>query len=306
LAIELITSVNYLIWIPLCAFLVWFVIWRVGFESMERTFGLAGLALVVFAIAVWQFGPDWSALFHDASHPHVPQGEGLPTYLFWAVALFGAAMTPYEVFFFSSGAVEEGWTRKDLMLNRANVYIGFPLGGALSLAIMALSSLVLQPANIDVGTLSQVAAPVALELGKVGLGVALLGFLAAMGGAAIETAMSTGYTIAQFFGWSWGKLVRPGNAPLFHGVVLIAIIMGAAIGLTTLDPIKITEYSLVFSAVALPLTYFPILVIANDPDYVGDKTNSRFSNFLGSFYLVLTVVAAVAAIPLMLATKAGS
>jgi Mn2+/Fe2+ NRAMP family transporter len=56
----------------------------------------------------------------------------------------------------------------------------------------------------------------------------------------------------------------------------------------------------------LPLTYFPILVIANDPDYVGDKTNSWFTNFLGSIYLVITVVAAVAAIPLMLVTKAGS
>jgi Mn2+/Fe2+ NRAMP family transporter len=306
LAVELITSVDYLVWIPACALVVWVIIWRVGFESIERTFGLAGLALVAFAIAVWRFGPDWSALLHDATHPSVPKGEGHPTYWFWVIALFGAAMTPYEVFFFSSGAVEERWTRKDLMLNRANVYVGFPLGGLLSLTIMAIASLVLQPASIDVGSLSQVGAPVALELGKVGLGIVLVGFLAAMGGAAIETAMSTGYTIAQFFGWSWGKLVRPTEAPLFHAMVLVAIVLGAAVGLSSLDPIKITEYSLVFSAVALPLTYFPILVIANDPDYVGDKSNSGIANFFGSVYLVLTLVAALAAIPLMLATKAGA
>ena len=40
--------------------------------------------------------------------------EKVSTYWFYAVALFGAAMTPYEVFLFSSGAVEEGWTVKDL------------------------------------------------------------------------------------------------------------------------------------------------------------------------------------------------
>ena len=306
LAIELITSVNYLLWIPACALVVWLIIWRVKFGTMENVFGIGGLALVVFALAVWKFGPDWGSLFHDATHPHVPTGEGAPTYWYWAIALFGAAMTPYEVFFFSSGAVEERWTKADLTINRANVYLGFPLGGLLSLSIMTLSALVLQPLNIDVGSLSQVGAPVALELGKLGLGIVLLGFLAAVGGAAIETALSTGYTVAQFFGWSWGKLVKPTGAPLFHTVVLVAIAAGAAFGLTTLDPIKITEYSIVFSAVALPLTYFPILVIANDPDYVGDKTNSPLSNFLGSIYLVITIVAAVAAIPLMIITKAGS
>jgi Mn2+/Fe2+ NRAMP family transporter len=76
--------------------------------------------------------------------------------------------------------------------------------------------------------------------------------------------------------------------------------------LSSVDPIKVTEYSLIFSAVALPLTYIPILVVANDPGYLGDKVNSRFSNALGSVYLVIVVVAAVAAIPLMLATKAGA
>jgi Mn2+/Fe2+ NRAMP family transporter len=306
LAIELITSVNYLLWIPACALVVWLIVWRVKFDVLENVFGIGGLALLAFSVAVWKFGPDWGSLIHDATHPHVPGGEGAPTYFYWAIALFGAAMTPYEVFFFSSGAVEEKWTKSDLFLNRANVYLGFPLGGVLSLSIMAIATLVLQPLDVDVGSLSQVGGPVALELGKLGLGILLLGFIAAVGGASVETAMSVGYAVSQFFGWSWGKLVKPAAAPLFHTIVLFAILAGAAFALTTLDPIKITEYSIVFSAVALPLTYFPILVIANDPDYVGNKTNSWFTNFLGSIYLVITVVAAVAAIPLMLVTKAGS
>jgi hypothetical protein len=38
---------------------------------------------------------------------------------------------------------------------------------------------------------------------------------------------------------------------------------------------------------------------------MGDKVNSRFTNALGSLYLLLLVVAA-ATIPLMILTKAGS
>ena len=70
-------------------------------------------------------------------------------YWYYAIALFGAAMTPYEVFFFSSGAVEEGWTVKDLVQSRINVLVGFPLGGLLSVAIAGCAAVVLLPQGID-------------------------------------------------------------------------------------------------------------------------------------------------------------
>jgi hypothetical protein len=41
LAIELATSVNYLLWVPIVTFLVWLVVWRVKFDVMENVFGLA-------------------------------------------------------------------------------------------------------------------------------------------------------------------------------------------------------------------------------------------------------------------------
>ena len=122
----------------------------------------------------------------------------------------------------------------------------------------------------------------------------------------LETALSAGYTVSQYLGWQWGKFVAPKDAARFHAVVLLSILAGMLFIESGVDPIKVTEYSIVLSPAALPLTYFPILVIANDPDYVGDKTNSWFSNVLGSIYLVITVVAALAAIPLMIITKAGS
>src|SRR5262245_45306811 len=118
IALSLATSVNYLLIIPFSAVLVRLVIWRMPFETMER----------VFAVTVWKIGPDWGELVSQAARPRVPEQETPFTFAYYAIALFGAAMTPYEVFFFSSGAVEEHWTEKDLMTNRANVLIGFPLG----------------------------------------------------------------------------------------------------------------------------------------------------------------------------------
>jgi Mn2+/Fe2+ NRAMP family transporter len=273
---------------------------------MENALGLLGLALIVFAVALVDLGPDWGSLAHQWTTADKPGDEAWSTWWYYAVALFGAAMTPYEVFFFSSGGVEEKWTEKEIGVMRANVLIGFPLGGLLSLAIAGCAAVVLAPQSISVDTLGQVGMPVAVALGKVGLGIAILGFVAATLGAACETGLSVGYSIAQYFGWQWGKYVRPDVAARFHLVLLGSTMLAVAVLLTTVDPVLVTEMSVVFSAVALPLTYFPILVVANDHDYMGRHVNGRLANGLGVVYLFIVCAAGLAALPLMIWTRMGA
>ena len=59
-------------------------------------------------------------------------------------------------------------------------------------------------------------------------------------------------------------------------------------------------------AATLPFTYIPILVIANDRSYMGDLRNGRLANTLGTIYLLAVSTAAVAALPLLITTKAGA
>ncbi|MFL6120044.1 NRAMP family divalent metal transporter [Actinophytocola sp.] len=304
LALHLASSVHYLLWVPLAAVAVWVVLWRVKFENLERFFGLLGLTLVVFVVALFALHTDWSRLGGELTNGP-PESESWATYGYFTVALFAAAMTPYEVFFLSSGGVEENWTRRDLVTARANVFVGFPLGGVLSLALMGCAAVVFEPLSVSVDSIGQTVLPVALALGKVGLAVVIIGVFAATFGAALETGLSSGYTVAQYFGWEWGKRVAPRQAARFHTVVLTSVVLGAALLLTTIDPVQLTEYSLVFSAVVLPLTYLPILVVANDRDYLGDQVNGRVRNLLGVTFLVIILIVAVAAIPLMIITGAG-
>lgn len=305
LALQLASDVGRMLWIPVAAVAVWLVIWRVKFSVMENTAGLAGLCLIVFAVAVFALQPHWGELAHQAVQPAIPESESSAMYWYYAIALFGAAMTPYEVFFFSSGAVEEHWKTKDLGVSRLNVLVGFPLGGILSVAIAACATLVLLPKQIEVTSLSQVVMPVVEAGGKLALAFAIVGIVAATFGAALETTLSSGYTLAQFFGWAWGKFRRPAEASRFHVVMFVSIVVGVAVLFTGVDPVMVTEYSVVFSAIALPLTYLPILIVANDPEYMGEKTNGKLLNILGSVYLVVIVAASLAAIPLMIVTGAG-
>ena len=94
--------------------------------------------MLVFAVAAVKLGPDWEQV-GKGFVPHIAQNN-TALYLYFVVGLLGAAMTPYEVYFYSSGGVEEEWGPKDIGLNRANAIIGYGLGGTLSIALMIVGA----------------------------------------------------------------------------------------------------------------------------------------------------------------------
>jgi Mn2+/Fe2+ NRAMP family transporter len=81
--------------------------------------------------------------------------------------------------------------------------------------------------------------------------------------------------------------------------------LGAIVVLTGVDPIQLTEFSVIFSAVALPLTYVPILLVANDRAYMGSYANGKLGNVFGVVYLFVILVIAVSAVPLLVLTNFG-
>ncbi|MBD0338983.1 MAG: divalent metal cation transporter [Thermoleophilia bacterium] len=306
LALELATSVHYLLWVPVAAVLVLAVIWLLPFAVMERLYGILGLAMLVYVVAVWQLGPDWSSVLDSATTLVPTAGESWGAYLFFVVVLIGAQMTPYEMFFFSSGAVESRWRPKDLVEMRVNVVVGFPLGGLLAVAIQAVAFLVFFERGIHVEHISQTALPVAVALGKVGLAIAILGIFAATFGATLETLLASGYDVAQYFGWSYGKLQPPVRASRFTTVVLLLLLGSTALALTTVDPITVTILAVVCSAVLLPFLFIPVLLVGNDREVMGDLANGRLSNAVGTTTIAVSVVVSLAALPLLVLTRAGA
>jgi manganese transport protein len=305
LVLQMVTGISYLIWVPVAGLAAWLTVWRMPFQWMENIFGLLGLGMIVFVIALFRLPADWPAMWHQALHPGVPAGEPAPTWWFYAVSLVGACVVPYQVIFFSAGGREEGWTVKSMTEMRVNAFIGFPLGALLSLAIMAAAVPVLQPAGIQVSHLGQVALPVAAALGKAGLVAVFVSFFAATFAASAECALSSGYVVAQYMGWSWGKRHPPGTAARFQLVCLAAVIAATGFMLTTIDPVTVTLFAVVLGGAAVPLTYFPILIVANDARLMGAHVNRRWSNGAGTVFLGIMVLVSLAAIPLMLVTKAG-
>jgi Mn2+/Fe2+ NRAMP family transporter len=303
IVLQLLSGLSYRALLVLAVLALALVLWLMPFEWIERIFGYAGLCLLVFAVAAIKLNPDWGAVAHGFI-PSTGSGNGW-VYAYFVVGLVGAAMVPYEVYFYSSGAVEERWTPKDLGLNRANVLIGYSLGGFLSFALMISAGALLLPHGINAELLGTVALVAEAPLGQIGLILALVGTLFAVSGAAIDSGFSGAYSLAQFFGWEWGKYRHNVGAPRFTLAWIVMLVLGFLIVVTGVDPIMVTELSVIFSVVALPLTYVPILLVANDRAYMGRHGNGVVANVFGVFYLLVVLAIAVAAIPLLVLSNMG-
>jgi Mn2+/Fe2+ NRAMP family transporter len=69
---------------------------------------------------------------------------------------------------------------------------------------------------------------------------------------------------------------------------------------------QLVNISVVFGMVLMPFTYYPILRVAMDEGVMGEHVNRWPLTVLGGAILGLIVLAAGAAIPLMMATNAGT
>lgn len=237
--------------------------------------------------------------------PAIPPGQSLAAYSFAAVSLLGAFMTPYEIYFYSSGAIEEKWTGTDFITNRMTTVVGFTFGSLIVVSMMVVSAQTFFPHGLTSQTFSSIPVPIVTALGVVGLGVFAFGAFADTGGAALEATLSTGYSISQFIGWDWGQNHNPRGAPTFVLSYLVAIVVALLIGLTGVDPVKLTIYTTALAAFSLPFTFIPLFIIANDRTYMGDDRNGVLVNVASVFFLVVASIVTIATIPLFILSGGG-
>jgi manganese transport protein len=271
------------------------------FGGIERIFGYGGLALAVYLAASVKLDPQWSQI----GNGFVPDVHNSALYWYFVVGLMAAALMPYEIYFYSSGAVEEDWDERDMKVNRANAIVGFALGGLFSVGILVAAAQVLLPAGVRPDSIGTVGLIAEVPYGEVGLLLALVGMLFAVGGATIDTAFSAAYNLAQHQGWKWGKRLGLLDEPRFSLSLAAFALIGFAIAETGVDPVSLTEYAVIFSIPVLPLTYLPILLVGGDRRVMGRYVNGPISTILGWGYFGLICVLAVAAPILFVVTNGG-
>jgi len=296
------------VWLPLAVALALIgLIAVLPFRWIERVFGIAGLTMIVFFVAAVAVHPDWSTAARDLA-PNLPRihGHEIVLYGYFIVGILSSVMMPYEVYFYSSGGIEEGWKEADLVPNKVNTILGFSLGSVVSMAIVVLGAVVFLPRGILPDTLGSSAMLVGVPYGRIGITLALVGMLTAVAGAATETALASAYNFAQYFDHAWGRSLPFRKTPTFDAAWIITFLLAAILMMLGIDPIEMVELSVMAAVVCLPFTYLPILLTARDPVIMGKHRNGPVANALGWVFFVIITATAIAAPFLLVATGMGS
>src|SRR2546430_730981 len=278
------------------AIAVWLLLWLATFDVVENGTALLGLVTLSFVVAIFVLGAEPAELAAGLV-PSLP-AEERTHYLFLVVSIIGATIAPYLFLFYSSGAIEDKWDKSFITANRVIATLGMSFGGLISMAVMVVAALALKPQGIRVEEYEQAALMLVPAFGGWGFYLFVASLAIACFGAALELSLASAYSVAQAFGWNWGENLRPRQAARFSTAYTVFIALAALIVLTGLNPMKLTLFSMALTAVILPLTAVPFLVLMNDPRYMREHVNSRFSNYVVIFIVILSALLALVAIPL--------
>ena len=298
LALQLATGIRFQWWAPLVALLVWLLLWAHNFGLVEKGVSLLGLVTLVFVVAVFKAHTPLGQVAAGLV-PSLPKEEPAK-YWFIAVSIIGASVSPYLFYFYSAGAVEDEWDESYIGVNRIISGLGMGFGGIVAIAVLAVAAMVLHPRGIQVSQYEQIPLILAEPLGHWGFILFVISLGVACFGAALEIALEIAYLVAQGFGWKWGENIKPGEAARFSLTYTIAALLAGLVIFSGIDPLKLTIFSMALTAVSLPVTVIPLLIIMNDRHYLGDNVNHWIANAAVLFVSVLACIVALVAIPLQL------
>lgn len=304
IAVSLITGISWRILFPVVALLIWVIAWRGSFSFIENAPALLGVVTLTFMAGVVAVGGPPHRLWPTLWHPSVKHDE-VADYLYLAAAILGATISPFLLFFYSSGAREEHWSKDSLTLNRITAVIGMAFGSLGALALIFLGAIVLQPRNLSATTLGEIGLGMSQPFGIAGSLLFAVGLFATCLGAALEVLFALSYNISQGFGWEWGKDKKPIAAARFNLTMTLVLLVATIIGIFGVDPLQLALLASTLVAFFLPISLSPFLIIMNDQQYLHQNTNGTLANvFLGAV-LVIAFVVAVVSIPLVILSGGG-
>lgn len=303
IALSLLTGLSWHVLYPVATLAVFVMVWRGPFALIENGPAILGLITLAFVVAVFAVGVPGS-LVPTLWRPQLRSGQ-TAEYLFLAAAILGAIISPYLVYFYSSGGREEHWTSRSLRTNRITAIGGMAFGSLTALSVVLLSAVVLMPRGIQVETLSELGLTLSAPWGQVGALLFAVGLFAACYGASLEISLAVPYMVAQGFGWEVGENHLPVEAPRFNLVIIVFLLVATALGLVGIDPLQLTIFGSAVTALLLPVSLAPVLVMMNDRDRLGDRVNGRPMNAATIGILALAAAVALASLPLLLVTGGG-
>jgi NRAMP (natural resistance-associated macrophage protein)-like metal ion transporter len=285
--------------VPTGAFLVWLLVVKGTYKSVEKIFLVACLFYVTYIISGFLARPDWSAVKSSVSSPEFEFSAGSFGML---IGLIGTTIAPWMQFYLQSAVVEKNIKVKEYKHSRADVIVGSLIVSIVAFFIIVVCASTLFEAGIRIETAKDAALALAPLAGKYCSALFAFGLLNASLFAASILPLSTAYVVCEGMGWEDGVNKKFSEAPQFYGLYSLLIFLGAGVVLWPgLPLIPIMFISQVINGIVLPVILVFILILINNKKIMGDYTNKKTFNVLAW----LTVITLIILTFLLLASMLG-
>ena len=282
--------------VPICAVIIWLMVVKGQYKSVEKVFLVASFFYVTYIFAGFFAKPAWmDALVATIKPP--PKAAFLQDgYLYMAIGVIGTTIAPWMQFYLQASIVEKGVTKRQYKASRIDVVAGCIFTDVVAWFIIVSCAATLYAHgyhNIsDAKDAAEALHPLAGDYAYI---LFALGLFNASLFAASILPLSTAYTVCEGLGFESGVGRKFSEAPVFYWLYTILIAAGAGVILVpNLPLVRISILSQVVNGIAVPPVLIFMLLLVNKKDLMGDYVNSRTYNAIAWATTVIMTVLSLA------------
>jgi Mn2+/Fe2+ NRAMP family transporter len=268
--------------VPICAIIVWLIIVKGQYKTVEKVFLAASFFYITYIIAGVLAKPEWGDALKATIKPGSLEAFRSQPYLYMVIGLVGTTIAPWMQFYLQASIVEKGVTKRQYKASKLDVIVGCIFTDVVAWFIIVACAATLyahgQRDIRDAAEAAQALRPFAHEFAYILFAVGL--FNASLFAASI-LPLSTAYTVCEGMGFESGVDKKFGQAPVFYWLYTILIAAGAGVILIpNLPLVKISILSQVVNGIVLPFVLIFMLLLVNKKELMGEYTNTALFNVI--------------------------
>ncbi len=264
--------------VPIAAALVWVLVVKGTYSSVEKIFMIASTFYVTYVISGFLSRPNWGQVIEKSI---VPSFSFQPSYLLMLIGLVGTTIAPWMQFYIQSAIVEKGVRLSDYKFTRLDVIMGCFVTSIVAFFIIMTCASTMFVHGITIETAADAARALAPLAGQYASWLFAFGLFNASVFAASILPLATAYTVCEGIGWDSGVDKKFKDAPHFYVLYTSLIALGAlAILIPGAPLISIMLISQVLNGMLLPFVLVFMLLLINNKKLMGEYTNSKLFNVL--------------------------
>ena len=262
--------------VPASALIVWYLVIKRNYRSIEKVFLVACLFYLTYVISGIIVAPNWNVTLSALVKPKI---DFEMKYVIALTAMVGASIAPWMQFYLQSSVVEKGIKIEQYKYSKIDVIIGSVTVNVIAFFIIVACAATLFLKGIRIHSAKDAALALSPLVGEHCSWLFAFGLLNASLFAASILPLSTAYYVCEGLGWETGVNKKFVEAPQFYILYSVMIIIGAGVILTPHVPlVPVMFLSQVINAILLPFILVCMVILSNDKKIMGNYTNGKLFN----------------------------